>query len=303
MKIIIEDGYQSQRIDAYLVSSIDLSRSKISQLITEGKILVNNEPVKKNHKLAIGDEIEVLELKVENQDEILPENIPLEIVFEDEYLVVINKPSGMVVHPSIGHYSGTLVNALMYHFKNNLSEGSDETRPGIVHRIDKDTSGLLVVAKDNKTHELLGNMLKDHLIEREYYAIVHNGFDHKTGKIDAPIQRSDSDRKKYIVGDKNAKKAVTNFEVMRNNKEYALLRLNLETGRTHQIRVHMNWIKHPILNDASYGRKKEVKDEFGQYLHAKRLNFTHPITHEEINVECALPKEFSAKLIEVGLDV
>lgn len=286
------------RIDQYLALELDLSRSKIQKLIKQEKITVNNKVVSSSYTVKIGDVVFVddeldFSITVEKED------IPLDVVYEDDYLLVINKKSGMVVHPAAGNYTGTLVNALMYRF--SLSN-SDSIRPGIVHRIDKDTSGLLVVAKDDKTHELLSDMIKEKKVERIYYALVDGIIPHETGTIDAPIGRDINNRQKMQVTDINSKDAITHFRVLKrfNNTNQTLIECKLDTGRTHQIRVHMAYIGYPIYNDPVYGKRKNTT-EFGQFLHSKKISFIHPITNELIEKEVEVPKEFQEYLDEINI--
>lgn len=286
MKIFtVENELSDIRIDKYLIDLLNISRSKIQKLIDSDNITVNNKVVKNSYIVRVDDEIKVNE--VEENNDILPENIPLDIVYEDEYLLVVNKPSGMVVHPALGHYSGTLVNALMYH--TNLS--NNDIRPGIVHRIDKDTSGLLLVAKNDDVHLVLSEELSKRKVNRKYIALVHGVIKNDTGTIDAPIGRDLFDRKKMSVTDVNSKEAITHFKVLERFKDATLIECTLETGRTHQIRVHMNYIEFPIVNDPVYGRKKKIND-FGQMLHAKTIGFTHPVTNEYMEFSKDAPKEF-----------
>jgi len=282
------------RIDQYLTEELDISRSKIQKLIKEEKVSVNGKLINNNYKVKINDEIEVND-ELDFEISIEAENIPLDIIYEDEYLLIVNKKSGMVVHPAPGNYSGTLVNALMGKF--NLS--NDKIRPGIVHRIDKDTSGLLVVAKDDKTHELLGNMIKNKEVERIYIAVVDGVIKHETGTIDAPIGRDPNNRQKMKVTDENSKDSITHFRVLKRYNNNTLIECKLETGRTHQIRVHMNYIGFPISNDPVYGRGKKTTS-FGQMLHSKSIRFLHPITKKEIYFESDVPNEFKdyLKMIE-----
>jgi len=286
MKIfIVENELSDIRIDKYLIDLLGFSRSKIQKLIETDNITVNGKNIKSSYIVRVDDEIKVNEV-VENVD-ILPENIPLDIIYEDDYLLVVNKPSGMVVHPALGHYSGTLVNALMYH--TNLS--NNDVRPGIVHRIDKDTSGLLLVAKNDDIHFSLSEELSKRKVNRKYIALVHGVIMNDTGTIDAPIGRDLFDRKKMSVTDVNSKEAVTHFRVLERLKDATLIECTLETGRTHQIRVHMNYIGYPIVNDPVYGRRKKIND-FGQMLHAKTIGFNHPVTNEYMEFSKDAPKEF-----------
>lgn len=268
------------------------SRSQIQQWLKEKNIRVNNEIVKSNYKVKPGDEIIISVPEPEVLD-VLPENIPLTIVYEDEDVVVINKPQGMVVHPSAGHPNGTLVNALLYHIK-DLSSINGVIRPGIVHRIDKDTSGLLMVAKNDQAHEGLAEQLKDKTSLRKYVALVHGEIGHDKGEINAPIGRSKTDRKMQAVIE-GGKPAVTHFEVLERFSEYTLVQLQLETGRTHQIRVHMKYIGYPVAGDPLYGPRKTLKGH-GQFLHAEMLGFKHPTTGEMLVFEAPLPEIFEATL-------
>ncbi len=274
------------RLDQYLKEELDISRSKVQKLIKEEKIKVNGKVVNSSYKVKMDDLIEVhdelnFEINIEKED------IPLDIVYEDEYLLIINKKSGMVVHPAPGNYSGTLVNALLGKF----SLSNDAIRPGIVHRIDKDTSGLLVVAKDDKTHFLLSEMIKKKEVERLYLAIVDGVIKNETGTIDAPIGRDPNNRQKMLVTDVNSKDAITHFRVLKRFKNNTLIECKLETGRTHQIRVHMQYIGFPISNDPVYNKSKKTTS-FGQMLHSKSIRFVHPITKKELYFECDVPKEF-----------
>ena len=277
------------RIDQYLKDELDISRSKVQKLIKEEKILVNKKVVNQSYMIKLNDEIEVLQ-DLDYTIDVTPEDIPLDILYEDDYLLIVNKKSGMVVHPAAGNYSHTLVNALLYRF--NLSH-KDNIRPGIVHRIDKDTSGVLVVAKDDKTHDLLSEMIKEKKVERIYFALVEGIIMHDTGDIDAPIGRDTVNRQKMMVTDVNSKDAFTHFRVLKRYKKEnkTLIECKLKTGRTHQIRVHMEYIGHPIYNDPVYGKGKN-KTPFGQFLHSKSIEFIHPITNEHIKREAPLPKEF-----------
>ncbi|WP_314584430.1 RluA family pseudouridine synthase [Paenibacillus terrigena] len=277
-----------ERIDKYITESIEdnVSRSQIQLWIQDGHALVNGRVVKSNYKLAEGDRITLTIPEVSPVD-IVPEDIPLEIAYEDHDVVVINKPRGMVVHPAPGHSSGTVVNALMYHCK-DLSGINGELRPGIVHRIDKDTSGLLMAAKHDQAHASLAAQLKDHSVTRKYIAIVHGNIAHDHGTIDAPIGRDAGDRKMYTVTDKNSKHAVTHFLVLERFGDYTMVELKLETGRTHQIRVHMKFIGHPLVGDPMYGRSKGMQMD-GQALHAAVLGFVHPMTEKYLEFEAPIP--------------
>lgn len=289
MRFKIEEEKDLVRLDKFLFDNLDISRSKVQEMIKENLVKVNDKFVKSSYVLRINDVVLVTgELKIETDAK--PEKIDLDIVYEDEYLMVINKPSGLVVHPAAGHFTGTLVNGLLYH-ANNLSGNNGDLRPGIVHRIDKDTSGLLVVAKNDKVHEELSGQLKNKTLSRIYIALVYGRINHDTGTIDAPIGRDPYDRKKMCVTDINAKEAVTHFKVIDRYKNSTLLEVKLETGRTHQIRVHMNYIKHPIVNDPVYGTKKS--SSFGQMLHAKEISFIHPKTKEKMTFSCPVPEEFN----------
>ena len=290
------------RIDAFLAEMVEqLSRSAAQQLLEKGGITVNGKAVKKNYKTHDGDEITV-ELPEPEPVELLPENIPLDIRYEDEDVVVINKPKGLVVHPAPGHWSGTLVNALMYHCGDSLSGINGQLRPGIVHRIDMDTSGLLIVAKNDFAHQALAEQLKDHSLSRIYEAIVVGNIRADSGTIDAPIGRHPVDRKKMTVTEKNSRPAVTHYQVVARYSGYTHLRLRLETGRTHQIRVHLAWQNHPIVGDMVYGRGKEL-GLTSQCLHARSLTFRHPRTGKLVTVECELPEYFQTVLKKLGASV
>ena len=293
MKIIVEDS--NDRIDSYLSSleEVDLTRAKVQSLIKSKNILVNGKEIKNSYKVSNGDEIDIN--YVEEDLDVKGEDIPLNIVYEDDDVLVINKESGMVVHPSLGNTSGTLVNALINYSK--LSTVNGEFRPGIVHRIDKDTSGLLVVAKNDKAHLFLSDELKEHKIKRKYIALVHGVIKFDKGTVDAPIGRDKNDRKKMAVTADNSKDAITHFRVLDRYKNTTLIECELETGRTHQIRVHMKYIEHPIVNDPVYSRDKNI-DGFGQMLHAKEISFIHPKTKKEMTFTCDVPEEFN-KILEI----
>jgi len=288
-RIIIEEEI-NERIDSYLSKITDFSRSKVVKMLKDGSILVNDKEVKNSYTLKIGDVITIGEYKEEDMS-IEPENIPLDIVYEDEDVIVVNKPNGMVVHPAIGNNHGTLVNALLYHSK-KLSNVNGEFRPGIVHRIDADTTGLLMVAKNNKAHEILADELAKKETTRKYIALVWGVIKEDTATIDAPIGRDSHDRKKMAVTSINSKDAVTHLRVLKRFKDATLIELKLETGRTHQIRVHMNYIEHPVVNDPVYGRRK-ILDNSGQCLHAFQIGFNHPKTKKYMEFTSELPECFT----------
>ncbi len=277
-----------ERLDVYIANKYDISRTKAKKLIDEDKILVNGSTAHPSLKVTDADEIEILD-DLDYEITIEKENIPLDIVYEDEYLIIINKKSGMVVHPAPGNYTGTLVNALLYKF--DLEGVGEKNRPGIVHRIDKDTSGLLIVAKTEKALEVLSSMIKNKKIKRSYLAIVEGVINHEKGTIDAPIGRDKSNRQKMAVTDVNGKESITHFEVLRRFKNNTLVKCVLDTGRTHQIRVHFSYIGHPVVNDPLYG--KEKIEGFGQFLHSNSIEFIHPFTNEHIYFEVEPPKEFN----------
>lgn len=283
------------RIDKYITENLgeDVSRSQVQLWIADGHVSVNDGPIKSNYKVSQGDRI-VLKVPEPSAVEIIPEHIPLEIAFEDGDVIVVNKPRGMVVHPAPGHSSGTLVNALMFHCK-DLSGINGELRPGIVHRIDKDTTGLIMAAKNDKAHASLAAQLKEHSVNRRYLALVHGNISHDQGTIDAPIGRDSQDRKLYTVTDRNSKHAVTHFTVVERFGDYSLLELKLETGRTHQIRVHMKYIGHPLVGDPVYGKSKGIKLN-GQALHAAVLGFVHPSTGEYKEFSAPMPSDMNELL-------
>lgn len=277
---------RKERIDKYLAEELDISRSTVKKMIDEGFVLVNGKEVKASLILSEADELFVKDGFIKEAS-FEAEDIPINIVYEDDDLLVINKKSGMVVHPGNGNTSGTLVNALM-HYTKNLSN-KEAFRPGIVHRIDKDTSGLMLVAKNDKAHDILAEGFKNKTIKREYIALVCGVIGEDSGVIDAPIGRDAKDRKKMCVTSENSKKAVTHFKVLKRYEHYTLLRLILDTGRTHQIRVHMKYIGHPVYNDPVYGK---AYNDFGQFLHSASIDFEQPTTHEHLHFECDIPKEF-----------
>ena len=289
MNYIVNDEKDCIRLDKYLINKLDISRSKLQEMIKKELVLVNDKVTKNSYVLKVNDKVDVVgKLKVENDAK--PEKMNLDIIYEDDDLMVINKPSGLVVHPAAGHFNGTLVNGLLAH-TNLLSKNNGELRPGIVHRIDKDTSGLIIVAKNDKSHELLSSQLKDKSLSRKYISLVKGRINHDTGTIDAPIGRDPKDRKKMCVTDINSKQAITHFKVLKRYKNATLLELKLETGRTHQIRVHLSYIGHPVINDPVYCGGKTTS--FGQMLHAKEIEFIHPTTKKKMKFSCDVPEEFN----------
>lgn len=296
MKMKITEENVRLRLDMYVSTVLGVTRSNAQILIDEGNVTVNGKEESKSYKLRLGDEVEITEAEPKELD-VEPENIPLNIVYEDNDIIVINKPSGMVVHPANGNETGTLVNALLYHCGSSLSGINGVVRPGIVHRIDKDTSGLLVVAKNDESHVYLSSLLKDHGIKRTYYAIIIGHMREQRGTIDAPIARHPVDRKKMAVV-AGGKEAITHYEVIKEFNGYSLLKLNLETGRTHQIRVHLSYKGHPIIGDTVYGGGKTQFEKAnkslldGQALHARELSFPHPRTKEIMHLECDFPDNF-----------
>jgi 23S rRNA pseudouridine1911/1915/1917 synthase len=289
---IAEAEQSGERVDKFVTDSIDdaaVSRTQVQEWIKAGAVLVDGKVAKANVKVMEGNHV-VLHIPEPEEAAIIPENIPLEVIYEDSDLIVINKKRGMVVHPAPGHSSGTLVNALMYHCK-DLSGINGMIRPGIVHRIDKDTTGLLMAAKNDLAHISLAEQLKDHTVTRKYIALVHGNLPHDQGTIDAPIGRDLNDRKLFTVTERNSRHAVTHFHVLERLGDYTIVELQLETGRTHQIRVHMKYIGHPLAGDPVYGRNKTVALK-GQALHATLLGFTHPRSGERLEFEMPLPADF-----------
>lgn len=294
VKVTVGKEDSGKRLDKYLnVVFPDFSRTKIQEIIKKKNVMVNGKVEKASSKIY---ENYVVDITLEDAEpmDILPENIPLNVVYEDNDVIVINKPSGLIVHPSAGIYQGTLVNALLYHCK-DLSGINGIQRPGIVHRIDKETSGLLMVAKNDKAHQSLSEQLQEHTVIRRYWALVHGVIPHDYGRIEAPIGRDKNDRKKMCCTDKNSKEAITNFKVLERYEDMTLVECRLETGRTHQIRVHMSYIGYPVYGDPQYGLRKDDTTH-GQYLHAKILGFIHPTTKEEMVFESELPDYFDNKL-------
>lgn len=286
----IEVNENNVRLDKYLSGQIEKSRSQVQKIIKDGLVTKEGKVLNNNYLVSEGD---IIFIEEKDEDVSIDSfDINLDIVYEDSYLLIINKQSGLVVHPAPGHYNDTLVNALVNKFK--LSD-KDSIRPGIVHRIDKDTSGLMIVAKDDKTHDLIAEMIKEKKVERIYWALVEGVIKHDTGTIDAPIGRDTTNRQKMAVTDKNSKDAITHFRVLKRYTDKTLVECKLETGRTHQIRVHFNYIKYPIVGDPVYG-KKTNNDPFGQYLHSKSIRFIHPVTKQEIFLQSELPLEFKERL-------
>lgn len=294
---LIDEENQSTRIDSVLSLLLaETSRSYIQKLIEDGNLKVNDKPcLSKKLKVNSGDKVEII---IPEPETLVaePENIPLHIVYEDDDVLVVNKPRGMVVHPAVGNYTGTLVNAVMYHCKDRLSSINGVIRPGIVHRIDKDTSGLLMIAKNNRAHESLSKQLTEHTITRKYTALVYNNFNEDEGKVDAPLGRDPKNRLRRTVNGENPKRAVTHWRVTERFGKYTLIEARLETGRTHQIRVHMAYIKHPLVGDMLYGPKKQDLFKEGQLLHAGVLGFIHPTKGEYMEFYAPLPADFEKVL-------
>jgi len=287
-----DETYMDERLDKFLSAMLpEQSRSYLQKIIKDGNVLVNGEPKKSSYRLEDGDEVtaDLPELK---SPDIEPENIPLDILYEDDSILMVNKPKGMVVHPSAGHYTGTLVNAVLWHCQGQLSGINGVSRPGIVHRIDKDTTGVLVVCKNDAAHNVVAAQLKEHSITRKYRAIVHGVIKEDEGTVDAPIGRHPTERKKMASGVKNGKRAVTHYRVLERFQGYTYVECQLETGRTHQIRVHMASIHHPLLGDTVYGPAKDTHHLEGQTLHAMVLGLIHPVTGEYLEVEAPLPEYF-----------
>lgn len=296
MEVIKEiySGDEALRIDVFVSAVADISRSRAADILDKGLVLIDGNKAKKNAKLKKGNKVEI-SLPDPEVYEVTAEDIPLDVVYEDEHLLVVNKPKGMVVHPAAGNYSGTLVNALMFHCKDSLSGINGVMRPGIVHRIDKNTSGLLIVAKNDTAHIGLAEQIKEHSFTREYEAVVYGGFKNESGTVDAPIARHPKERKKMAVCE-GGRNAVTHYTVLERLDGFTHLRLRLETGRTHQIRVHMSYIGHPVAGDEVYGPKKVITSLGGQCLHAKKIGFVHPVTDEYMEFSSGLPDYFTTFL-------
>ena len=298
--ICITAEESGERIDALLARILpSLSRSQVQKLLEQGMVTLNGRELKKNFRCSAGESYEVI-LPVPDDLPLVPQNIPLDVIYEDEDLIVINKPRGLVVHPAPGHPDGTLVNALLWHCGDSLSGIGGQRRPGIVHRIDKDTSGLLVVAKNDFAHQGLSAQLSDHSLCREYEAVVHGGFNDASGTVNRPIGRHPVDRKRMAVTEKNSKPAITHWRLLASYKGYSHILCKLETGRTHQIRVHMASIGHPLLGDFTYGAPSPEKGLEGQCLHARRLCFVHPRTGKSVCLETGLPDYFIDVLSRLG---
>ena len=299
-EIVITNEESGERIDA-LLSRYSVSRSAAVRLLEQGQVSCNGRSVKKNYRVCVGDHICWEEPEPEIVD-IYPQNIPLDVVFEDDDVIVINKPRGLVVHPAAGHPDGTLVNALLHHCGDSLSGVGGEKRPGIVHRLDKDTSGLIIAAKNDFAHLALSAQLSDRSLSRIYEAVVHGGFREDSGTVDAPIGRHPTDRKRMAVTEKNSRPAVTHWWVLERYNGFTHVRCKLQTGRTHQIRVHMARLGHPLLGDGLYGGKSGEKGLEGQCLHARELSFVHPRSGEIIHLSTELPDYFASVLSRLGPD-
>ena len=291
------DGERADQLIARLAP--ELTRSAAQRLLEEGAVTLNGAPIKKNYRAAAGDVLAVV-LPDPEPVEAVPQDIPLDVVYEDDDVIVVNKPVGMVVHPAAGHPDGTLVNALLYHCGKSLSGINGALRPGIVHRIDRDTSGLIIAAKNDFAHQALAAQLADHSLYREYEAVCVGSLREEAGTVDAPIGRNPTDRKKMAVDRRNGRPAVTHWQVIARYPGHTHIRCRLETGRTHQIRVHLAFVGHPLLGDTVYGAKKPVPGLAGQCLHARRLSFLHPRTGRRVSVECPLPAWFEAVLTKLA---
>lgn len=300
MKTTITAFETGQRLDTFVSQALpELSRNAVQRLLECGYILYEGSPVRKNYRVTAG-QVFTVDIPEPRETEVAAQDIPLDVVYEDKDIIVVNKPRGMVVHPAPGHEDGTLVNALIHHCGGSLSGIGGELRPGIVHRIDKDTSGLIISAKNDFSHTALSSQLKDHTLARVYEAVVCGKVKNDAGTVNVPIGRHPTDRKRQSANSKTAREAVTHYEVITRYNGYTHIRCRLETGRTHQIRVHMAYIGHPILGDLIYGRKKPEKGLSGQCLHARELTFLHPRTGEKIHLETSLPAYFTAVLEKLG---
>ena len=296
---IFVDEEDDERLDAYLAVELnEVSRTYVQRLIKDGLVLVNGVLKKPRYMVREGDHIRV-QIPKPKDLEIMAEDIPIDIVYEDDDIVIVNKARGMVVHPAPGNYTGTLVNALLHHI-DNLSSINGVIRPGIVHRLDKDTSGLLIIAKNDSSHKFLSDKLKDRDIKREYIAITHGEFKEDKGTIHAPIGRDPRDRKRMAINEKNGKDAITNYSVIKLYNGYSYVKASLETGRTHQIRVHFAYLNHPIVGDPVYSNKKEDSKYDGQFLHAKKLGFIHPGTKEYMEFETEVPDIFKCFIDKIN---
>lgn len=300
MNVSLTADRTGERADQFLARSVEgLTRSAAQRLLEDGRLTKEGKPLRKNDKLTQGDVL-CLDMPEPEPVDAQPEEIPLDVIYEDSDVIVVNKPVGMVVHPAPGHSHGTLVNALLYHCGDSLSGIGGEIRPGIVHRIDRDTSGLIIVAKNDAAHLSLAEQLQDHSLYREYETIVIGNFKEESGTIDAPIGRHTRERKKMAIDRQNGRRAVTHWSVLARYPGYTHLQCRLETGRTHQIRVHLASVRHPVLGDLVYGSKKPYSGLAGQCLHARRLSFCHPKTGERLTVECPLPDYFLAVLKKIN---
>ena len=297
-KVVVEENTQKKRIDSYIVDkNINLSRTAIKRLLDEGKILVNGKKQKPSYKPEVGDII-TIEIPEPEEVELKPQDIPIDIIYEDKDIIVVNKPKGMVVHPANGNPDGTLVNAILAKCKDSLSGIGGEIRPGIVHRLDKDTSGLLIIAKNDQAHINMSKQIQDRKVIKKYIALVKGVIGENTATIDMPIARSTKDRKKMAV-DPKGKEAITHYKVLQRYDKYTLLEIKIDTGRTHQIRVHMAYIGHPVVGDMQYSNGKNEFGIEGQMLHSKYLEFEHPITGKRLKLEAPLPEYFEQVLKEL----
>ncbi len=298
-RIIVTAEWEQTRLDVYLAKVMDISRNFARQIIEDGRVDVSGKSVKPNCRLTAGEEVKVC-LESPHEAEAAAENIPLDILYEDKDIIVVNKARGMVVHPAAGNWNGTLVNALLYHCRGELSGINGIIRPGIVHRLDKDTSGVMVAAKNDDAHRGLAAQIKAHTAHRTYWALVHGNIAEEKGVVDAPVGRHDKDRVKMAVTFKNGREAVTHFRVLKRYGAYTWIECRLETGRTHQIRVHMAYIGHPVVNDPLYGHRKDDFPIAGQALHSQRLDLLHPATGEAMHFEAPMPDDFAACLNRAG---